>query len=502
MVISSLGRISIFYQVMALLFLSTFSAQVFAANYQLEIAQPQPSLNTLNRFYKAYPGLEYNVRLAIIGGDFPYRYELTSAPAGMVIDKKGEISWANPVDQGVPYEVTASVTDAASMTKSVTWTITVTKNGFKFVDAINGKTVAQGGKGTHDAPWKTIKDWYEGNDKDAENRSSYSGEFLYWRGGTYVMDAALDVNGSVRLKGGNKPQVWLAYPGESPVIDMKAAHFTIWNGTHTYIDGIEFNINGNPRGMGFMTSSDADHVTYRKNKFHGITNGYDGGNNAHVFLTKVSSGQQGSYWSFQDNEFYDINRGYGVLGYSSERILIEDNVLYDIGGHPIGPKEGTPMWFIRGNHFYNNPDDSIGLQYSDTGGILSGDIEISYNLINGGGRIRLNSNQTVTGKPVYVFRNTIIAEIGVAKVTATNGVFRISDNVIINSRPEVDKIVKLNIDVPSRLIIEKNLVGSSADGIVDANGYFTLDFIKYVGIHGHQLGNRPSAPTGLMVGSL
>ena len=42
-----------------------------ASNYPLEILQPEAGLENLvetNRFYKAYPGLEYNVRIGVIGG--------------------------------------------------------------------------------------------------------------------------------------------------------------------------------------------------------------------------------------------------------------------------------------------------------------------------------------------------------------------------------------------------------------------------------------------------
>ncbi|MDF1881835.1 hypothetical protein JHD50_11080, partial [Sulfurimonas sp. MAG313] len=57
-----------------------------AANYPLEIIQPQANLDIKNRFYKAYPGLVYDVRLAVIGGAFPYSFILESGPTGMSID--------------------------------------------------------------------------------------------------------------------------------------------------------------------------------------------------------------------------------------------------------------------------------------------------------------------------------------------------------------------------------------------------------------------------------
>jgi len=477
----------------------------FASNYDLEIAQPQPNLDTKNRFYKAYPGLEYNVRVAINGGEFPFLYSLVEAPSGMEIDAKGVITWSNPVESQSPYNVTLTVTDASSISKTVSWTISVSQSGFRFIDAINGKTVSQGGTGSIDNPWKTIKDWYEGDDVGSIARNSYAGEFLYWREGTYLIDGFIDPDNANRFlnRDGNKPNVWLAYPGEKPIIDFNDAYINIWETTNLYIDGFEFALNGNQRGLGLVLPSSGSHVTIRRSKFHGITTGYVGGNNSHVFITRTSPGTQGGYWAIQDNEFYDVNQGYGVLGYSAEQVLIENNYLHDIDGHAIGPKEGTAMWFIRNNKFFNNPLDAIGIQYSDTGGILSGHIEVSYNLVlqgAGGGWVRVNSNQTASGHPVYVFRNTILGElVQAARPTASNGPFHFYNNVIVNDSTHADKIQQLNVEDVSKVVVTDGLTGGYSDSVVDSDGFLEpTNFGDYIGTHGHQVGARPSAPIDLI----
>jgi len=482
---------------LAFILLSLLSTQSLAANYPLEIIQPRPSLDTKNRFYKAYPGLEYNVRLAVIGGEFPYRFELSSGPEGMTMDKRGEITWLNPKVSGVPYNVTATVTDAQSNTRSVSWTITVTTNGFRFIDAVNGKSVSQGGTGTISNPWKSMKDMYEGDDHAAKSASSYAGEFLYWRAGTYTMDAYKEDGGSrVPMSGNYKPQVWLAYPGETPVFDMSSAHLSIYSGgTNTYFDGLQFDINSNTKGMGVAIGSSASHVTFRNNKFSGIGNGYIGGNNSCIFITRDNVG---SYYSIQDNELSNVNEGYGLLGYAASSVLVEDNTVHNIGGHPIGPKEGTRMWFIRSNHLYNNSRDSIGLQYSNSAGVNSGDIEISYNLVeSGGGKVRINSNYTSSGYPVYIYRNTFLDEVDVNKVTSSNGEFSFYDNVIVNETSHPDKIERNSIENASRLIVTNNLTGRASDNIVDTQGYLTGEYSQYIGSRGHQIGARPLPPVVL-----
>ena len=121
------------------LFLTLTPTVSHSANYPLEITQPQAGLDTTNRFYKAYPGLEYNIRLAVISGSYPYVHELTTAPTGMTIDATtGEIQWDNPTTSGSPHSVTAKVTDSDSSTDTGSWTITVTTDGFYFLDAVNG----------------------------------------------------------------------------------------------------------------------------------------------------------------------------------------------------------------------------------------------------------------------------------------------------------------------------------------------------------------------------
>ena len=241
------------------------SGQSFAANYALEIIQPQPNLDTKNRFYKAYPGLEYNVRLAISGGNFPYRFALSNAPQGMTIDKRGEISWPEPIESSTPYQVTATVTDFEGTTKSVSWTITVTTTGFLFVDAINGKTTDQGGTGTVENPWKTMKDVYGGDVYDSKHSDHYPGSFVYWRKGTYILDAffeACDTAEGCRIPwSGRQPIVWLAYPEEKPEINFNSggrdAHIYFYNNiANVYLDGFDFNINSSSRGKGIAIASD------------------------------------------------------------------------------------------------------------------------------------------------------------------------------------------------------------------------------------------------------
>lgn len=470
-----------------------------AANYPLEIIQPQANLDVKNRFYKAYPGLEYNVRLAVIGGEYPYQFELVTSPEGMSIDQKGEIIWVNPVESVEPYEVRVKVLDSGLSASEVVWSITVTTNGFKFIDAINGTSVGSGGDGSLLNPWKSLKDMYEGDQPSAKSLKRYAGEFLYWREGNHVLDAYAESNGGrIPFVYNNKPLVWLAYPGENVSLDLANAYISIYSGgSNTYFDGFEINVNGTRAGKGIVIDSAASNVTFRRIKAHGISNGYTGGNNALFFIARAGVGVN---WSFQDNELYNVNSGYGLLGYDAAKVLVEDNTLYSIAGHPIGPKMSTDMWFIRSNYMHSNPQNSINVQYYRNSAAVSGNIEISYNYVApGGGKVRINSQQESVGNPMYMFRNTFLDEVQQDRVSSTNGGFYWYGNVIVNGSSSNDKIDRFRIDDPSRLLVTNSLTGSPADNIVDADGFLQADFSENIGSIGHQVGMRPLEPTFLVV---
>lgn len=480
----------------------------FAANYPLEIISPISGLDTKNRFYKAYPGLEYNVRAGVIGGAYPFRYELTQAPAGMSVNNStGEIVWRNPVTAGSPHAVNLRVTDQDNNVATVSWTVTVTTSGFKFIDAINGKSVANGGTGTIDNPWRSIRDMYEGSDYAAKYKGSYANQFVYFRSGTYVPDGFIEDSGRMALVNNLKPQVWLAYPGEKPVIDLSNYMIAIYNGgSNAYIDGFEIRNIRNPYTKGIDIASNANNVTVRRNRFHALP--LTSGSNNQSFLMLTRNGK-GSRVVVQDNEFYDAQHGYAVLGYDSHKVLVENNILHDFnegggyGGntHGIGPKEATTYWFIRGNRSYRmNTAGSIWVMASNGPEGSSGDIEISYNNINDAGKALWLGQQTVDYGKMYSFRNTYIGGVvEVSNLTGTRGPIYFSRDVIVNGSSGRDHITESNVSA-DRLVKSELLSGFPADGIVDANGLLTDKYGSYRGTRGHETfisSRKPMAPAVL-----
>jgi len=246
-------RISMILGVAALVLMH---ALAFGANYPLEIIQPQPNLTTAIRYYKTFTGFEYRVRVGAIGGLYPYTYSLTIAPSGMAIDETtGVIVWDNPVEEDSPHNITVSITDSEGTTARRSWTLTVSRNGFYFLDAVNGRTVAQGGAGTIASPWKTLDDILEAG-------AVSSGTQAFFKNGTYNTDGLSQTgsNGWQRHEvSATKPLIWLAYPGHTPVIDFGSSSYSVikpclrFSNNDTYIAGFTIN---NPWNFAFQKLGD------------------------------------------------------------------------------------------------------------------------------------------------------------------------------------------------------------------------------------------------------
>ena len=491
-----------------------------AATYPLEIIQPQAGLDTRSRYYKAYPGIPYNVRIAVIGGTYPLHYDLTSAPAGMIITPDtGEITWAAPAASA---SVTVRVTDVEGTVVTRSWPITVTTTGFYFIDAVNGRSAASGGTGSFLSPWKSIRDMYQGNDYASKSSSSYRGGFLYFRNGTYLLDGYMeDICGGVPsrlpLVAYAKPLVWMAYPGESPVVDLGTGYIQLYGGSdNTYFSGLTFQNITNCYRYGIRIDSDASNMTFYKNVFRGLTP-LSGHNNQSAFM--LSRGPSpGNYWSFQNNEFYEIRHGYGIIGYLSNKVLVEGNTFHDFSdplregdSHAIGPKESTTMWFIRGNRLYNITGDGIWVMCSNSSGATR-DMDVSFNLVQnlaGGNSRTLYAGQAnVPGGIVNVYRNTFVGGTCLfANVASNNGPWNAYQNVVVNDNNVTDHITCSNCTDPTRLVLSNNLSGYMADGLTDALGNLTSAFAQFVGSRGYQTGTgsvstdvtAPAAVTSLAV---
>jgi Putative Ig domain len=485
---------------LALVLLAVLSAGAHAATYSLQIIAPRSGMTVTNRYYKAYPGLDYNVQVSVVGGTYPYTYALSGAPSGMTVDpNSGIIDWPSPAASSNPYAVTVNVTDSAGTKATVQWPITVTTAGFGFVDAVNGKTVAQGGTGTSSNPWKTIADWY-----NTKYDSSKAGLFLYFRAGTYFTNAAPIENGVRLALTPGHPDVWLGYPGETAVIDCTGSYIAVYGGMpNTYMDNLTFqNFSTN---FGVRIDSDATDVVFRRNIFQNIQAGWGGeGTNASGLMIDRGT-SMGSNYSIVGNTFQHVHDvGYGLLGYYSSYVLVQGNTCTDFTSSDdkcIGPKEGTQYWFIRDNRINMASGQGIWIDASITGSSTpTHDVEVSYNLVQvASGYTFWLGQAAVPYGPVTSFRNTYDGSpVEVDNLTSGGPVTFTNDIIVAGST--IGSNVTTNL--VGLLVKTGLLTGTASTGILDSSGNLTGSYTKYLGVDGYQrVGGSTTGSGGGTTGS-
>jgi hypothetical protein len=467
-------------------------APVLAANYPLELTNIKPAgspgLDANNRIYRAYPGLEYYIRAAVIGGAYPFTYSLSNAPAGMTVNGFGVISWPNPSGNANP---TLTVRDAEGTQVSATWTINVTTAGFKFIDGVNGRNAANNGcssacgDGTVGNPWRTMSDAY---------RNTATTDITYWRRGTYQQ---LDLTpsgtgGWERIDWGTsgRTRIFLAYPGETPVIDFGYNASTRptppglrIGGCNVYFDGFETR---NSKGWAFqpMTTAGCGFTFIRMN-MHSHGPGINGQNSAFISAS-VAAFPHGVGSVIMGSSFSNGTGSTSVFQtYTQNKMLVADNI---ISGAPDG-------WQVKGDHerweFRNNRVS--GMSHQGLGGNMNtaNDGEVRFNYIVSSESTVVLNNDGVAGR-AYVYRNTLVGRVAVLNTDGADGPFSISNNVIINSDPG-NHVFLSGVDA-SRVTITNNLAGSSSDNIVDSNGLLTGSYAAYVGSRGYQVGTGSSLP--------
>ena len=316
------------------------------------IVAPRPSLTIANAWYAAYPGIEYNRKVAVLGGAPPHKYELIAAPPGMSIDQlTGVILWPNPHESRSPHSVTVQVTDQEATVSRVSWEITVDPKIFIFVDEINGRN---SNSGILASPKKNMNGWYKGEKYD----STYETKHVIYRTGIYLV-GDLPVQGGQPQVGwnvgmdGNKPRVHYSYPGEEVVWDFSGAYFNYGNSDNYYYDNMEFRNIGvnNIATFGLRLAGSGSNVTIRRIKFSDIQRTAASNKS---YLMASATKKPGHYWAVTESVF-DMNNAKNTVAflvYAASNGVFEYNVLRNIptSGKGLYLKEGgLKFWSVRYN---------------------------------------------------------------------------------------------------------------------------------------------------------
>ena len=499
------------------------SPRAFAQNhFPLELLNIKPvgvppsGLDPDSRIYRAYPGLPYNIRAAVIGGVYPYTYALTNAPADMTIDANtGEITWTSPQANATP---TITVTDAVGAQVSSTWPIAVATASFKFIDAVNGVNAANNGcssncgTGTATNPWRSIKDM---------GLNASPNDITYFKAGTYrVTDMARSGAGglweAVIFSDLSRSTIWLAHPGARPLIDFGFTGGAEWgpmitlSGNTAYVDGFE---TINSHIMAFQVGSTIQGPTFRKLRMHHHGPGVNG-SNASMIMTIQNYPNAAYGMVVQDSELYDSPSDNILKIYSQNKMLIEGNSFHDTVT-AMELKADVRQFTVRGNTMFNirtNVYQAVAIGgnmhgISSTNAPTTGG-EINFNLVRDSDQLALNLNQDGMAIPIYVYRNTFVGGVNVENTDAADGPFVFNNNVIVNNNAGTvagTHVTLNNVSAPGRVVVNaNNLTGYPSNNIVDVNGRLTAAYSQYVGTRGHQVvagvgAGLPATPRNLRI---
>ena len=291
-------------------------ANYVSSKITMAIVSPRPDVerSTNSRYSFAYPAIEFSAPISVVGGAYPYQYQIVSSSgtatlSGLSIGETRDYNvgreWfgssnqndygvlrftPDALDDGKTYSITVRVTGQDGVSVDVTFSGTVDESKFIFVE--DGVV---SGDGTLASPFEDNSDWWgiDGND------ATYAGKFVYYKSGSYEAFPSSQFNS-------NKPLVYMQLPNEltRPILDGTAKDYSIastgmddfwWQGF--YFDRTPATTVAQSRFFEFGTSAgQSDRVMFYDNYF------YDGevgssGNDNNGWIIMLRSGTDRQYVS-------------------------------------------------------------------------------------------------------------------------------------------------------------------------------------------------------------
>lgn len=462
----------------------------------LEIIAPQPSLNTDSPYYRAYPGIAWEMPVGVLGGAWPYKVELIQGPEGMIIGETLDhaefsatglqgtnnqyysvLRWSNPTTSGSPHTIEILVTDQSGNTDSVTWTLTVTTSNTLFVDAASGNN---SNDGTIGSPKLNLSGVYGATKGD----TTYNGYHVYFRAGTYEHDI-LPIEDTVRVTWtASKAHVLKAYPGEAVVIDVANAHFNWEGGNDISLIGINFQGLNEAGGYKVLQFGANPRTLVYNCVFDSLGAGGPGGSNsAVVFFANGSTTQHAFFRNITiDAQSMALIESYATLDKVMEGITVTNYTGSNLNG--LYEKINNANVSVRAVRMIDNVDGYMAVV--DTYA-ANGAMEYKHCLWKGtsGDEMFQFGRESVNNIEVYVQRNTQIS--GSINHDDASGTITYANNVRQHDGTDADGITHSGGTEATTSGTGTDLVGTS--GIVNTTtGQLTGSYIDTnLGLDGFEI---------------
>lgn len=396
--------------------------------------RPNDELGPDSTYRWAHEGVRYEVPIGVVGGAWPFTFEVVEGPEGMEVgtdllavddryeryDNYGVVTWTPPPgSDGQSFSYTMRVTDQEGTAAEVSVEVLVQNAKFVFVAPDDGTA---SGDGSIDAPLRGFDALYEGSSTIA----TYAGRLVYFRAGSYTLTGGGDANGNARLTTA-KPKVWRAFPDEVPVFDCRTAKVFFANGgmDDCCFAGIRWEHGRQDvNNAHFVWAAGRfDRGLFWRNTFFDLERGQVGNDNpAAIFLSSAANYRRHIVVLSNVFDTLGAGGGNGVAAYDSyglDESLFENNVAQRCASsHCFWLKGGHQRTTVRGER--GTEGNAIGTALlvvslgRDGGTDPSFQVEVSYCAMTtaSGDAMRLVYN-TSGGEtdPLWVFRCSVNGDV-------------------------------------------------------------------------------------------
>jgi len=458
----------------------------------LNLVYPRPDSETQThaRHRLMHTVMPYRIPIGIQGGAWPFKYELTTYPAGATIGETHGTS-----DYGVvncpgltsgTHSFVVRVTAQDGNYIDVEWSAVVDDSKFTFIeDGYSGTKT-----GTITQPLESWADWYQGDNND----STYANQVIVFRGGDYTAVGDLGDNYNCEINTGIKTPSLIGYPNETPVVDMSGCKILTRSGSNVndvFVSSIRWeSARQDVNNAHFIwATGDVNRCTWFDNYFYDFGAGTVGtDNNCAVFISSKTSHKHYCYYAENTHDDFwnnSSNGSYCDFYYLSD-VVVERNTVKDSRAtYGFWMKGTRSNVTVRANNIYDNVTRigiSVGYGTGEVGAIPH-DHEVCWNRISASADCLLWAGATSSQYQHYdnyIYRNTFYGDSPWIRFVGAEN-YEVQGNVVVSDNlSQWDTSI---MDVP-----ETNITGSTSAGITDSTGLLIgASRVDYLGTKGFEV---------------